>query len=193
MNEIAENGLSSSVRNLSDRLRGLRSGPQGLKEQDEARLRKVCQDFEAVFIGQIWKQMRSSVPKEGMLHSKEEESYLSMFDQELSLKMARSGGLGLADMLHANLSERLLDASKDTVSTAPMNPLQVPSASARTDSAVAAPDGRTVAAATAQHQAEMLARSIERAHNPGLGEKQDTAGDLEEALRMVRMDAGEEG
>ena len=89
MNEIAENGLSSSVRNLSDRLRGLRSGPQGLKEQDEARLRKVCQDFEAVFIGQIWKQMRSSVPKEGMLHSKEEESYLSMFDQELSLKMAR--------------------------------------------------------------------------------------------------------
>ena len=74
-----------------------------------------------------------------------------------------------------------------------MNPLQVPSASARTDSAVAAPDGRTVAAATAQHQAEMLARSIEWAHNPGLGEKQDTAGDLEEALRMVRMDAGEEG
>ena len=33
--------------------------------------------------------MRSSVPKEGMLHSKEEESYLSMFDQELSLKMAK--------------------------------------------------------------------------------------------------------
>ena len=88
------------------------------------------------------------------------ESYLSMFDQELSLKMARSGGLGLADMLHANLSERLLDASKDTVSTAPMNPLKVPSASARTDSAVAAPDGRTVAAATAQHQAEMLARKV---------------------------------
>jgi Rod binding domain-containing protein len=95
-------------------LRDLRSQVQPEKGMDEAKLKKACQDFEAVFIGQIWKQMRASVPKEGMLHSKEEESYLSMFDQELSVKMARSGGIGLSDMLYANLSERLVNASRDT-------------------------------------------------------------------------------
>lgn len=190
MNEIAENGLNPSTQNLADRLRGLRSGPQGGKP-DEARLRKVCQDFEAVFIGQIWKQMRSSVPKEGMLHSKEEESYLSMFDQELSVKMARSGGIGLADMLQANLSDRLLNASRDTSSSAPLNPPKMPDAAARSASAAPLTDGRSLAAATAQRQAEMLARSIELAHNPGPEESSASAPDLEEALRMVRMDVGE--
>lgn len=191
MNEIAENGLNPSVQNISDRLRSLRTGPQAGKGQDEAKLRKVCQDFEAVFIGQIWKQMRSSVPKDGMLHSKEEESYLSMFDQELSVKMAQSGGIGLSDMLYSSLSERLLNASKDTNSSGTMNPLQKPSGQA----AANAPElgARTVAAATAQRQAEMLARSIERAHNPVQAEASATAVDLEDALRMVRMDSGEDG
>jgi peptidoglycan hydrolase FlgJ len=125
MNEITAMGLpeQDSTLSLQDRLRDLRSQVQPEKGLDEAKLKKACQDFEAVFIGQIWKQMRASVPKEGMLHSKEEESYLSMFDQELSLKMARSGGIGLSDMLYANLSERLVNASRDTTSGAPLQPL----------------------------------------------------------------------
>jgi flagellar protein FlgJ len=191
MKEVVESGLNPSVQNISDRLRSLRTGPQAGKGQDEAKLRKVCQDFEAVFIGQIWKQMRSSVPKDGMLHSKEEESYLSMFDQELSVKMARSGGIGLSDMLYSTLSERLLNASKNTNSSGTMNPLRMPSG--RVASSVPEQGARSVAAAAAQREAELLAQRIERAHNPNPVEPKVTTADLEDALRMVRMDSGEDG
>lgn len=186
--------LQEGGQSLQDRLRELRSRlePDG-KGQDEAKLRKACQDFEAVFIGQIWKQMRSSVPKDGMLHSKEEESYLSMFDQELSVKMSRSGGIGLSDMLYSTLSERLVNASRDTASAAPLKPLDHKDrARAQSSGQPAAVPPRTLAALTAQHEAEMLARRIEQSHQAGPGTGGALPTDLEDALRVVRMD-GEDG
>ena len=193
MNEITAMSLpeQDSTHSLQDRLRDLRSRVQPEKGLDEAKLKKACQDFEAVFIGQIWKQMRSSVPKEGLLHSKEEESYLSMFDQELSVKMSRSGGIGLSDMLYSTLSERLVNASRDTASAAPLKPLDHKDrARAQSSGQPAAVPPRTLAALTAQHEAEMLARRIEASHQAGTGQALPT--DLEDALRVVRMD-GEDG
>jgi flagellar protein FlgJ len=177
---------------LQDRLRELRSRlePDG-KVQDEAKLRKACQDFEAVFIGQIWKQMRSSVPKDGMLHSKEEESYLSMFDQELSVKMSRSGGIGLSDLLYENLSQRLVNASRDTESARPLKPLDRAALSKlQAETRVSEVPAGTLAAMTAQRQAEQLARSIEKANGPAPAQPPtaSAASELEEALRVVRMD-----
>lgn len=93
---------------LKDRL----DSPQNSRD---AKLRDACKDFEAVFIGKMWKQMRSSVPKEGYLHSKQEEQYLSMFDNDFSKKMADSGGIGLADMLYEQLSSKLKEASRDAL------------------------------------------------------------------------------
>ena len=177
---------------LQNRLRELRSRLEpGDKGQDEAKLRKACQDFEAVFIGQIWKQMRSSVPKDGMLHSKEEESYLSMFDQELSVKMSRSGGIGLSDLLYENLSQRLVNASRDTDSAKPLKPLDRKAISKlQAEARVQEVPAGTLAAMTAQRQAEQLARSIEKANGPAPAEPivARAPSDLEEALRVVRMD-----
>lgn len=55
--------------------------------------------------------MRKNVTKEGYLHGRDEESYQSMFDQELAKKMAEAGGIGLADMLEQQLSVKLGKAS----------------------------------------------------------------------------------
>ncbi|SFL32461.1 flagellar protein FlgJ [Desulfomicrobium norvegicum] len=195
MNEIITTGLPEPdpTQSLQERLRDLRSRVQPEKGLDEVKLKKACQDFEAVFIGQIWKQMRASVPKEGLLHSKEEESYLSMFDQELSVKMSQSGGIGLSDMLYANLSERLVNASRDTTSTAPLHPLNVADrGKAPSGTQAAAVPPRTLAAITAQHEAEMLARSIEQRSQSGEAQTKIMPTDLEDALRVVRMD-GEDG
>jgi peptidoglycan hydrolase FlgJ len=194
MNEISAMSLpeQDSTQSLQDRLRDLRSQVHPEKGLDEAKLKKACQDFEAVFIGQIWKQMRASVPKDGMLSSKEQESYLSMFDQELSLKMARSGGIGLSDMLYANLSERLVNASRDTTSAAPLQPLDRAGADnlARGRAEAVAP--RTLAALTAQHEAEMLARRIEQTHTSGAQKSGVMPTDLDDALRVVRLDGEDE-
>jgi len=81
----------------------------------EQQLKKACQNFEAVFIGKLWQQMKQSVPKEGYLHSKQEDSYMGMFDKEFSEKMAQAGGIGLADMIFSQLSEKLKETSKTTL------------------------------------------------------------------------------
>jgi|GEM_PF-1115452 flagellar protein FlgJ len=196
MNEMPIPAVSAdqaSTASLQERLKNLRSQLQPETKQDQAKLRKACQDFEAVFIGQIWKQMRSSVPKDGMLHSKEEENYLSMFDQELSVKMAGSGGIGLADMLYANLSERLVNASRDTASAKPLLPLDRAALSrVEAEARTPAVQASTLAALTAQHEAEMLARNIEKAHGSGSMGKglagESSPADLEDALEMVSMD-----
>lgn len=93
---------------LKDRL----AGDSGNKEKE---LRKACQDFEAVFITKLWKGMKSTVPQEGYLHSKQEEQYLSMFDKEFAENMSRAGGIGLADMIYDQLSQKLQETSRDAL------------------------------------------------------------------------------
>ena len=83
----------------------------GKDEAAARKLKEACQGFESIFLQRIWEQMRKSVGKEGYLHSRDEESYQAMFDQELAKKMAEAGGIGLADMLQEQLSVKLGKAS----------------------------------------------------------------------------------
>lgn len=94
---------------------GLKKRLAGDGEGRQEQLKKACQNFEAVFIGKLWQQMKSTVPKEGYLHSKQEDNYMAMFDREFSEKMAQAGGIGLADMIYAQLSEKLKATSKTTL------------------------------------------------------------------------------
>jgi len=91
---------------------GLKKRLAGDGEDKQKQLKKACENFEAVFIGKLWQQMKSTVPKEGYLHSKQEDSYMAMFDREFSEKMAQAGGIGLADMIYGQLSEKLKETSK---------------------------------------------------------------------------------
>lgn len=89
---------------------------------EEQKLRESCEGFESLFIQKMWEQMRKTLPKEGYLHSKDEETYQSMFDVELSKKMASSGGMGLADMLYEQLSQKLTSAARTTIPNTSINP-----------------------------------------------------------------------
>lgn len=185
------NSTHEDARNVQLRLQELR-GRLNLDRSKEEKLSKVCQDFESIFIGQIWKQMRASVPKDGLFQSKEEESYLSMFDQELSMKMSQAGGIGLADLLQSNLSERLAQASRDTSSSVPLLPLDK-SALARTSSPQT--QSRTLATQTVQHEAELLAQRIAQRAAESEPLAADSAAtvkvslmELEKALQSVRLD-----
>ena len=83
-------------------------------EAGDAKLREAVEGFEAIFIQKMWQQMRSTIPKSGMFKSREEKVWQGMYDQELSVKMSKSGGIGLSDMLYKQLSDKLGDASRDT-------------------------------------------------------------------------------
>ena len=76
-------------------------------------LRKACKDFESLFIAQLLKTMRSSIEKSGLFEEDMgSEIYQSMFDLEVSNKIADGGGFGLADMLLAKLSAKLSEIDK---------------------------------------------------------------------------------
>jgi len=74
----------------------------------EKKLREACQGFESLFLSQLFKEMRATVPKTGILHGQFEEQYYSMFDKAMCDKMSDAGGIGLADMMYRQLRGRVL-------------------------------------------------------------------------------------
>lgn len=73
---------------------------KGAEEHQEPELRKACEDFESLFINQLMKQMRKTIPKSDLFpESQAKEIYTSMMDSEMSSKIAKGGGLGLAELL----------------------------------------------------------------------------------------------
>ncbi len=95
---------------------------------EKTKLRESCEGFESIFLQKMWEQMRKNVSKEGYLHSKDEEAYQSMFDVELCKKMASAGGIGLADMLYEQLSQKLDHAGRATTPAAYRAPMPTPTA-----------------------------------------------------------------
>jgi flagellar protein FlgJ len=75
----------------------------------EQRLRRACQDFEAVFLRHLMEKMRESLPQGGLLgNSRGEKMFRSMLDAALADEMAQSGDFGLGRVLYAQLSEVVL-------------------------------------------------------------------------------------
>ena len=97
---------------FQSRLAGLAQA--GTAEQKEKKLREACEGFESIFIQKMWEEMRKTLPKSTLLHGREEQFWQGMYDQELAKKMTSVGGIGLADMMYAQLSTNLGNASRTT-------------------------------------------------------------------------------
>ena len=107
------NTLSGNTRATTDsgaytdlnRLAGMKNG-QG--RDSEGNIRRVAQEFEALFINQIFKSMRSAnqaIAKDSPFDSETSRHYQDMHDQQLSINLSREGGgIGLADVLVRQMS-----------------------------------------------------------------------------------------
>ncbi len=105
--------------------------PTDADAAEKAKMREACEGFEAIFIQQMWQQMRASLPDDGLFtSSKEEKFWQGMYDQELAKSMASSGGIGLADMMMEQMSPKgTAPASEASKESAPRsNGLEVPPA-----------------------------------------------------------------
>jgi Rod binding domain-containing protein len=64
------------------------------------KLKAACDSFEALFMQQMLKQMRATIPKDAMFGGgAAEQIYTDMLDAELSKEMAHGGGLGISRLL----------------------------------------------------------------------------------------------
>ena len=74
----------------------------------DKKLRQACADFESIFYFNLFKEMRSTVPKSGLLPSAPgKETYQMMFDQKIAEDLARKGeGKGIQKILYEQLRRR---------------------------------------------------------------------------------------
>ena len=101
--DMRKSGLvgSSDSGSYSD-LNRLNQLKVGDKDSD-ANMRKVAQEFESLFLGEMLKSMRSAtnaLGEDNPLNTPAAKQYQEMYDQQLAVSMSREGGgIGLADVL----------------------------------------------------------------------------------------------
>ena len=62
-------------------------------------LKKVGEEFEAIFLTNMLKQVRDSKLSDGLFDSKAQDTYLSLLDQETARRIASKIDLGIADAI----------------------------------------------------------------------------------------------
>ena len=67
---------------------------------------ETAQQFEAMFIQMMMKSMRDASFKGELLESSALETFQGMQDREISVQMAKRGGLGIADMLEKQFAQQ---------------------------------------------------------------------------------------
>ena len=64
---------------------------------------KVAEQFESIFINMMLKSMRNATQRSGLMDSQAGRMYESMFDQEVSMHLAKNGSLGLAEKIKTQI------------------------------------------------------------------------------------------
>ncbi|HMW48523.1 MAG TPA: rod-binding protein, partial [Cellvibrionaceae bacterium] len=80
----------------------------------KAALSKVATQFESMFIGMMLKSMRqanAAFEQDGLFESKDSLFYRDMYDQQLSIELAKGRGMGIAKALERQLSPMVSKAA----------------------------------------------------------------------------------
>jgi flagellar protein FlgJ len=103
--------LSKSFTEEMDKAIGEKKEPSAYdkaKEKRSKRLMDACVEAESLFVGQMLKQMRSTVTKGEMLHGGQtEEIFEDMLYDQYALSMSKTANLGIAKMMYQQLSKAL--------------------------------------------------------------------------------------
>ncbi|MEM7364693.1 MAG: rod-binding protein [Pseudomonadota bacterium] len=77
-------------------------------------IRKVAEQFESLFINMVMKAARDAVPEGGLFDDSSLKMYEQMYDQQIAIAVSEQGGLGIADMVEAQLTrQRVLGGASD--------------------------------------------------------------------------------
>ncbi len=74
------------------------------KGRDPEKLKEAAQQFEAIFIQQMYKEMRKTIPDDGLIQrGNADDVYAQLQDMEAAKITAQNGGIGLADLMMEQL------------------------------------------------------------------------------------------
>ncbi len=76
----------------------------GMDDKKNSRLRKACQQMESLFLSQLLKEMRRTIPHEGAIPENNAANlYQSLFDNHLADLLAQRQTTGLGDYFYREL------------------------------------------------------------------------------------------
>ena len=82
--------------------------PDAKGKDDKVKLREAANEFEAIFIQQMLKTMRkTSLESDFIKKSEGEKIFRSMLDEQYAILSAKSGRLGLGEMIFQQLKSNL--------------------------------------------------------------------------------------
>ncbi len=101
MNQVPMDILTSSGARIESRLHAAKAAASASQKNE---LKKAAQEFEAIFIGHMLKVMRETIEESGLMEGGFGKStYTELFDQEISIDLAKRGALGISDILERKL------------------------------------------------------------------------------------------
>ncbi|MEO8630736.1 MAG: rod-binding protein [Betaproteobacteria bacterium] len=103
----------------------------GLRERaikdPEGTLKEAARQFETIFMNIIMKSMRTEASGKSLFDNEGTRVFTGLLDEEFSKKWANSGGMGLADLMVKQLSQKHTTQHKQTgfeVKNSPNLPLK---------------------------------------------------------------------
>ena len=93
---------------------------QAKKGDTKEGVKIAARQFETYFLQMMLRSMREATPQDGIFDSQETKQFTEMFDQQLAQNISQSKGLGMADMLIAQI-ERNLPQNKDAIVPRPVS------------------------------------------------------------------------
>ena len=95
-----------------------KAGAETAVEDREAGLEKACSEFESLFLNYMLKEMRDTIPKNGLISGGNAESiYTSLMDMQLSQEIAARRSIGLASYFESDLDRKVVAAPSKILST----------------------------------------------------------------------------
>ena len=84
------------------------AGASGSHDDARTKLRKASQDLESVFVNELFKAMRETVPDDGILaQDPGKDLFTGMLDERIAQSYAGQGTTGISEALYRQLSRRL--------------------------------------------------------------------------------------
>ncbi len=82
------------------------------KQRDLNKLKETSQEFEAIFVMQMFKEMRKTVPNDGLFEKNmSTEMFQEMMDMETARAVSKGPGLGIAEAMYRQM-ESLIENKK---------------------------------------------------------------------------------
>ena len=124
LNLPVKNDASKTYQNYSN-IQGLNELKQQAREDQRSALKPVAEQFEAMFVQQVFKEARKVSFDDGWLDGNQGDFYKDWHDKQLSQDLAAKGTLGFADIIVEQLLPNLPEpANKTSQAAAPEENIQ---------------------------------------------------------------------